>query len=59
MSLTLWLTDYLFTPLSLSLRDYGEAGTDQRYLPQHDHYRPLAWLHRQFYRLWGAPRRLP
>ena len=26
MSLTLWLTDYLFTPLSLSLRDYGEAG---------------------------------
>jgi alginate O-acetyltransferase complex protein AlgI len=26
MSLTLWLTDYLFTPLSMSLRDYGEAG---------------------------------
>ncbi len=26
MSLTLWLTDYLFTPLSMALRDYGEAG---------------------------------
>ena len=26
MSLTLWLTDYLFTPLSMSLRDYGQAG---------------------------------
>ena len=26
MSLTLWLTDYLFTPLSLTLRDYGQAG---------------------------------
>jgi alginate O-acetyltransferase complex protein AlgI len=26
MSLTLWLTDYLFTPLSLSVRGYGEAG---------------------------------
>ena len=26
MSLTLWLTDYLFTPLSMSLRDFGQAG---------------------------------
>lgn len=26
MSLTLWLTDYLFTPLSMSLRDYGQGG---------------------------------
>ncbi len=26
MSLTFWLTDYLFTPLSMSLRDYGQAG---------------------------------
>jgi alginate O-acetyltransferase complex protein AlgI len=26
MSLTLWLTDYLFTPLSMSLREYGQAG---------------------------------
>ena len=26
MSLTLWLTDYLFTPLSMTLRDYGQAG---------------------------------
>ena len=26
MSLTLWLTDYLFAPLSMSLRDYGQAG---------------------------------
>jgi alginate O-acetyltransferase complex protein AlgI len=26
MSLTLWLTDYLFTPLSMSLRGYGQAG---------------------------------
>jgi alginate O-acetyltransferase complex protein AlgI len=26
MSLTLWLTDYLFTPLSMSLRDYGQVG---------------------------------
>ena len=26
MSLTLWLTDYLFTPLSMTLRDYGYAG---------------------------------
>jgi alginate O-acetyltransferase complex protein AlgI len=26
MSLTLWLTDYLFTPLSMALRDYGGAG---------------------------------
>ena len=26
MSLTLWLTDYLFTPMSMSLRDYGQAG---------------------------------
>jgi alginate O-acetyltransferase complex protein AlgI len=26
MSLTLWLTDYLFTPLSMALRGYGEAG---------------------------------
>jgi alginate O-acetyltransferase complex protein AlgI len=26
MSLTLWLSDYLFTPLSMTLRDYGHAG---------------------------------
>jgi alginate O-acetyltransferase complex protein AlgI len=26
MSLTLWLTDYLFMPLSMTLRDYGQAG---------------------------------
>jgi D-alanyl-lipoteichoic acid acyltransferase DltB (MBOAT superfamily) len=26
MSLTLWLTDYLFTPLSMSLRGYGRTG---------------------------------
>ena len=26
MSLTLWLIDYLFTPLSMALRDYGQAG---------------------------------
>ena len=26
MSLTAWLTDYLFTPLSMTLRDYGQAG---------------------------------
>lgn len=26
MSLTLWLTDYLFTPLSMTLRDYGQPG---------------------------------
>jgi D-alanyl-lipoteichoic acid acyltransferase DltB (MBOAT superfamily) len=26
MSLTLWLTDYLFTPLSMTLRDYRQAG---------------------------------
>ncbi|HEY5207176.1 MAG TPA: MBOAT family O-acyltransferase [Roseiarcus sp.] len=26
MSLTLWLTDYLFTPLSMSLRAHGQAG---------------------------------
>ena len=26
MSLTLWLTDYLFTPLSMALRDYGRLG---------------------------------
>ncbi len=26
MSLTLWLTDYLFTPLSMALRDYGQVG---------------------------------
>jgi alginate O-acetyltransferase complex protein AlgI len=26
MSLTFWLTDYLFTPLSAALRNYGEAG---------------------------------
>jgi alginate O-acetyltransferase complex protein AlgI len=26
MSLTLWLTDYLFTPLSMTLKDYGQAG---------------------------------
>ena len=26
MSLTLWLTDYLFTPLSMALRDYGQPG---------------------------------
>jgi alginate O-acetyltransferase complex protein AlgI len=26
MSLTLWLTDYLFTPLSMTLRGYGQAG---------------------------------
>ena len=28
MSLTSWLTDYLFTPMSMSLRDYGQAGID-------------------------------
>jgi D-alanyl-lipoteichoic acid acyltransferase DltB (MBOAT superfamily) len=26
MSLTTWLTDYVFTPLSISLRDYGKLG---------------------------------
>jgi alginate O-acetyltransferase complex protein AlgI len=26
MSLTLWLTDYLFTPMSMALRDYGQPG---------------------------------
>jgi len=26
MSLTSWLTDYVFTPLSIALRDYGKAG---------------------------------
>ena len=26
MSLTSWLTDYLFTPMSMALRDYGQAG---------------------------------
>jgi D-alanyl-lipoteichoic acid acyltransferase DltB (MBOAT superfamily) len=26
MSLTLWLTDYLFTPLSMTLRNHGQAG---------------------------------
>jgi alginate O-acetyltransferase complex protein AlgI len=26
MSLTLWLTDYLFTPMSMALRDYGRPG---------------------------------
>jgi D-alanyl-lipoteichoic acid acyltransferase DltB (MBOAT superfamily) len=26
ISLTSWLTDYVFTPLSISLRDYGKAG---------------------------------
>jgi alginate O-acetyltransferase complex protein AlgI len=26
MGLTLWLTDYLFTPLSMTLRDYGQPG---------------------------------
>ena len=26
MSLTTWVTDYLFTPLSMSLRDLGQAG---------------------------------
>lgn len=26
MSLTSWLTDYLFTPISIQLRDYGRAG---------------------------------
>jgi D-alanyl-lipoteichoic acid acyltransferase DltB (MBOAT superfamily) len=26
MSLTLWLIDYLFTPLSMTLRDYGQRG---------------------------------
>ena len=48
MSLTLWLTDYLFTPLSMSLRDYGQAGIDRRDLPQHDHHRDLARLYAQF-----------
>ena len=26
MSLTSWLTDYLFTPMSMALRDYGQPG---------------------------------
>lgn len=26
MSLTSWLTDYLFTPMSMALRNYGQAG---------------------------------
>ena len=26
MSLTTWVTDYLFTPLSMSLRDFGQTG---------------------------------
>ncbi len=26
MSLTLWLTDYLFTPMSMALRDFGQVG---------------------------------
>src|SRR6185437_1592229 len=26
MSLTSWLTQYLFTPLSIALRDYGKVG---------------------------------
>ena len=26
MSLTSWLTDYVFTPLSIAFRDYGKAG---------------------------------
>ena len=26
MSLTTWVTDYLFTPLSMSLRNLGQTG---------------------------------
>ena len=59
MSLTLWLTDYLFTPLSMSLRDYGQAGLIGAILPQHDHHRRLARLHAQLSRVRHASRRLP
>ena len=43
MSLTTWLTDYLFKPLQMSLRNLGPTWAVSGHLHQHDCHRPLAW----------------
>ena len=47
MSLTSWVTDYLFTPLSMSLRGLGQIGLDLMHHAEHADHRLVARLHAQ------------
>ena len=51
MSLTSWVTDYLFTPLSMSLRGLGQTGLVLCIMLNMIDHRPVARVHPQFSRV--------
>ena len=52
MSLTSWVTDYLFTPLSMSLRTFGQTRTRLMHHVEHAYHRLVAWPDPQLSPVW-------